>query len=43
MKKLMISIISLIVTGCGADYTSIVKDGTFNDYKSTTVGRAFDA
>ena len=43
MKKLIISIISLIITGCGTDYTSMVKDGTFNDYKSTTVGRAFDA
>jgi len=44
MKKIILLIAGVfILSGCGSDYTSMVKDGVFNDHKQTTVGRAFDA
>ena len=44
LKKITLLIAGIfILSGCGPDYTSQVKDGVFNDHKQTTVGRAFDA
>ena len=44
MKNIILLIAGIfILSGCGSDYTSLVKDGVFNDHKQTTVGRAFDA
>tara|TARA_B100000427_G_scaffold329318_1_gene345066 strand:+ start:3491 stop:4180 length:690 start_codon:yes stop_codon:yes gene_type:complete len=43
VKKLSIISLTIFIVSCGGGNVDLVKTGIFDDYKNTTVGKAFDA